>query len=250
MSDVSSREKPTRQIGVPMRLGLSVVLALVFAGAILFGSGSDEEQAPPPPTFVVVAASEDWLAGEPPGGFELIQVQGPASTFLAGPADLDGQVAAVRVPAGSLVSRAMLGAPDPPRPSDVSLFRIGVNTTYWGPAGPATGDRAVFAGGFGGCAVAILELVSADGGTVLVEADPELAATLGGLPSPVLWKAPDDGWPACGAGEIGDVAAADFSAFTTQATCLEATPPGTWTDNDTDGDGDPSTMPDDGTCST
>ncbi len=66
----------------------------------------------------------------------------------------------------------------------------------------------------------------------------------------------DTGEGTCGAPSSGVVVVVPNPAFnlrTTQAACLMETPPGsgvgTWADNNTDGDNDASTMPNDGTCS-
>lgn len=183
---------------------MSAGVVVVFVAAILFGSGRDDGPAPPT-TWVVVAASEDWRAGEPPGAFDVVNVLGPAGAALASVGDLSDQVPVIRVPAGSLVSKAMLGPPnvsvDDP---DAALFQMGVSTAHWGSGVPAAGDRAVFAAGFGACAIAVLELVDAQGPVVWVEAGPELAARLALVPGPFIWEAPENGWPACDPGELGD----------------------------------------------
>lgn len=184
---------------------MSAAVVVVFVAAILFGSARDDGPAPPT-TWVVVATSEDWRAGEPPGAFDIVTVLGTAGAALASVGDLSDQEPLVRIPAGSLVSKAMLGpvgaeAGDP----DATLFQLGVSTAYWGSGTPAAGDVAVFAREFGGCAVAVIQLVDAQGGAVWIEADPLLAAELASVPSPVLWEAPENGWPECGPEEqLGD----------------------------------------------
>ena len=194
------------QVGWPVRAGLSAAVTVVFAAAILFGSDREPDA---PEAWEAVAASEDWRAGSPPGEFTVVEVMGPAGVLLAGPGDLAGQVPLSRVPAGALVSKSMLGPPDADRAPNSALFRLGVDTSWWGSAGPAAGDVAVFATAFGECATAVAVLADADAGagTVLVEADFALAAALAEASKLVVWEAPAEGWPACAAVEQGSARA-------------------------------------------
>lgn len=206
---------------------MSAGVVIVFVAAILFGSARDD--GPPPPTWVVVAASEDWRAGEPPGAFSVVSVLGPAGASLASVGDLSDQVPVVRVPAGSLVSKAMLGPPDASVGNpDAALFKMGVSTAHWGSGMPTAGDRAVVAASFGACAIAILELVDAQGPVVWVEANPELAARLASVPGPFVWEAPENGWPAC---QVEDTPLVDYAQITNQAVCEDAG--GQWTSGGT-----------------
>ena len=199
-----------RRVGWPVRVGLSALVTAAFVAAVLFGSGRDSP--PDVQTWTVVAAAEDWLGGEPVGGFDVVEVSGPAGALLAAPIDLDGQVPVSAVPAGALVSKSMLGPDDSPRRADSALVRLGVDTSVWGSGTPGAGDWAVFAARFGGCAAAVVELAGAGEGSVLVEASPELAARLGALQRPLVWEAPQSGWPECsqpGYSIIGDEAVCD-----------------------------------------
>ena len=117
------------------------------------------------------------------------------------PAELAGRVPAVLVPAGTVLSEALLADPGAASAADPSaaLLAVGVDPSLWPDPGPAAGADAVLAAEPGGCAAAVLPILAVGDGTVVVEAGPELAAQLG----PAvwwIWESPAAGWPGCLAG--------------------------------------------------
>lgn len=171
----------------------ALVVVLVAASVWLFG-----RPEPPEPVVQVVAAAEDWGARREPGGFVTVEMPQSAAALFVTPAELPGRVPAVAVPAGTVLSRALLADPGTAMATDPStaLLAVAVDPSLWPDPGPAAGATGVLAAEPGGCAAAVLPIVSAGDGSVVVEAGHELAARLG----PAvwwIWESPAAGWPGC-----------------------------------------------------
>ena len=171
----------------------ALVVVLVAVSVWLFG-----RPEPPEPSVQVVATAEDWPARREPGGFVTVEVPESAAALFVTPAELAGRVPAVAVPAGTVLADALLADPGTAFASDPSatLLAVGVDPSLWPDPGPAAGAAAVLAAEPGGCAAAVLPIVAALDGSVVVEAGPELAAQLG----PEVWwtwESPAAGWPGC-----------------------------------------------------
>ena len=176
--------------------GAALVVTLVAVSVWLFG-----RPEPPEPSVQVVATAEDWTARREPGGFATVEVPATAAELFVTPAELAGRVPAVLVPAGTVLSEALLADPGAASAADPSaaLLAVGVDPSLWPDPGPAAGATAVLAAEPGGCAAAVLPILAVGDGTVIVEAGPELAAQL----SPAvwwIWESPAAGWPGCPAG--------------------------------------------------
>ena len=170
-----------------------LVVLLVAVALWLFGRPESPE-----PTVEVVAATEPWPAGREPGDFLTVEVPETAAALFVTPEGLAGRVAAVAVPAGTVLSDALLADPGAPSAADpaAALLDVAVDMSLWPEPGPAAGDTAVLAVEPGGCAAAVLPVLAADEDSVVVEADPRLAARLG----PAVWwvwESPVAGWPEC-----------------------------------------------------
>ena len=171
----------------------ALVVVLVAVSVWLFG-----RPEPPEPSVQVVATAEDWPARREPGGFVTVEVPESAAALFVTPAELAGRMPAVLVPAGTILSEALLADPGTAAAADPSatLLAVGVDPSLWPDPGPAAGAAAVLAAEPGGCAAAVLPIVAAGDGSVVVEAGPELAAQLG----PAvwwIWESPAAGWPGC-----------------------------------------------------
>ena len=176
-----------------LRFAAAGLVVLVVAVSVwLFG-----RPAPPPPTVAVVAATEPWAAGHAPGDFTTIEVPASAARLFVTPAGLDGRVPAVPIPAGAVLSSAMLADPAAAASNpEATLVAVGVDLSLWPPPGPAPGDTAVLASNPGGCASAALPVVATTDTQLVVEANPEVAALVAGGEW-VAWKSPAAGWPQC-----------------------------------------------------
>ena len=188
----------------PWRLGVAaMIVAIVVAAIWLWGRPHRE----PPPVLVAVT-SEAWLAGQPPGAFELAGVpQGLADQFAV-PDSIAGSVVAFDVPAGTFVTPALLGPLDAAAGARTAM-RLSADTSAWPEPGPRAGSRAVVSGVLGGCALDVTTLAGGAEGSIVVHVDAAgaaryaRAAELDGL---VVWPAPPDGWPQCrSAGAVGTV---------------------------------------------
>ena len=177
-----------------------VLVATVASIAALSRGGEDVAEVS------VVAAAQRWPEGHPPGDYSIISVPADLAALFVGPLELEGTVASVDIPEGTLVSPQMLRSP---QSSDdartTSLMRFTVNSDLWPDPGPAAGDRAVFSLSPGGCAVALVSLVAivqeGAGTLVTLEATPELAGTLADEQW-WIWESPPGGWPLCQSGEV------------------------------------------------
>ena len=168
----------------------SLIVTLVAASIWLFGR--------PEPTVLVVAAAEDWPAAREPGAFVTVELPESAADLFVTAEQLPGRVPAVAVPAGAVVSHALLVDATAAVASDLSaaLLAVNVNPSLWPYPGPRAGDAAVLAAEPGGCATAVLPVVMLDDGALVVEARPQLASVLGPTQWWV-WESPPAGWPAC-----------------------------------------------------
>ena len=171
----------------------ALIVVLVALLVWLFGRPEPSE-----PTVQVVAAAEDWPPGREPGAFVTVEMPEAAAALFVTPDQLAGRVTAMAVPAGTVVSEALLADPAAAVASDLSaaLLSVTVDPSLWPDPGPRSGDAAVLAADPGGCATAVLPIVMVGEGDVVVEAGPQLAAVLG----PTvwwIWESPSAGWPAC-----------------------------------------------------
>ena len=171
----------------------ALIVVLVAVSVWLFG-----RPEPPDPAVQVVAAAEDWAARREPGRFVTVAMPQTAAELFVTPAELAGRVPVVAVPAGTVLSESMLAGPGTASAAEPSaaLLAVAVDTSMWPDPGPVTGAAAVLAAEPGGCAAAVLPIVAAGDGTVVVEVGPELAAHLG----PAVWwtwESPIAGWPGC-----------------------------------------------------
>lgn len=180
--------------GQARRLAAAAVIVVAVAVAVwLFGRPEPSE-----PAVQVVATAEDWAAHREPGPFVTVEMPERAAALFVTPAELDGRVPAVAVPAGTVLPEALLADPGTASAVDptAALMAVAVDRSLWPDPGPATGATAVLAAEPGGCAAAVMPIVAAGDGSVVVEAGPELAARLG----PAVWwvwEAPAAGWPGC-----------------------------------------------------
>ena len=184
---------PVSRSGQARRYTAAALIVVVVALAVwLFG------RPVPEPTVQVVAAAEDWPAGREPGEYVTLEMPEESAALFVTAEQLTDRVPAVAVPAGTVVSPALLADSALPAASDLSaaLLAVAVNPALWPEPGPRAGDAAVLAAQPGGCAAAVLPVVLVGEGTVVVEAGPQLAAVLG----PVvwwIWESPPAGWPGC-----------------------------------------------------
>lgn len=180
--------------GQAQRFAAAALIVVAVAVSVwLFGRPEASE-----PAVQVVATAEDWAARREPGRFVTVEMPEKAAALFVTPAELDGRVPAVAVPAGTVLPEALLadsGTGSAAEPS-AALMAVAVDRSLWPDPGPATGAVAVLAAEPGGCATAVLPIVAVGEGSVVVEAGPELAARLG----PAvwwIWEAPAAGWPGC-----------------------------------------------------
>ena len=184
---------PVPLSGQAQRLVAAALIVVVVALSVwLFGRPEPET------TVQVVAAAEDWPAGREPGEYVIVEMPEESAALFATADQLAGRVPAVALPAGTVVSAALLADSAVPAASDLSaaLLAVAVDPSLWPEPGPRSGDAAVLAARPGGCAAAVLPVVLVGEGTVVVEAGPQLAAVLG----PTvwwIWESPPAGWPGC-----------------------------------------------------
>ncbi|MCY4516363.1 MAG: hypothetical protein OXB99_03895 [Acidimicrobiaceae bacterium] len=179
----------------PWRLGAAaLIVATVVAAIWLWGRPHAE-----PPAALAAITSEAWMAGQPPGAFELVEVAAQLAEQLADPSSIPGSVATHDLPSGTLVTPALLGVA-----SDASgaltAMRFPADTSAWPAPGPGAGSRAVVAGVLGGCALDVTTLAGGAEGSIVVRVDAPGAARYANaseLDGLVAWPAPPDGWPEC-----------------------------------------------------
>ena len=188
----------------PWRLGAAlVIVAIVVAAIWLWGRPHTE-----PPQALVAVTSEAWMAGQPPGAFEVVGVPEALATRFADPEAIAGRAVAHDVPAGTFVTSALLEAPQDVAGA-VTLMQFAADTGAWPEPGPRAGSRAVVSTVLGGCALDVTTLAEGGDGRIVVRVDAPFAARLaaavelGGL---VVWPAPPDGWPLCPPNRLANVA--------------------------------------------
>lgn len=186
----------------PVSLRWRLLAAAVVLAATIATIASLSRDGDATPEVPVVAASQRWTAGHPPGELLIIDMPADKAAFFVHPSELAGVIAAVDVPEGTLVSPQMLR---PHQSGDdtrrTALMRFRVSDDMWPHPGPVPGSRAVFSASPGGCAAALVTLVSVgdDGAaesSVTVEADPELSAVLS-HGQWWIWESPPGHWPLC-----------------------------------------------------
>ncbi len=170
----------------------ALIVAAVVVSVWMFGRPEPET------TVQVVAAAEDWPAGRDPGEYVTVEMPAEQAALFVTVGQLVDRVPAVAVPAGTVVSEALLADSAVPAASDLSaaLLAVAVDSSLWPEPGPRPGDTAVLAEQPGGCATAVLPVVLVGEGAVVVEVGPQLAAVLG----PTvwwIWQSPPAGWPGC-----------------------------------------------------
>jgi len=177
----------------------AVLVVTVVAIAALSRDGDDIAEVPVP------AATQRWPQGHPPGDHAVIGVPADLAPLFVEPSELEGTVASVDVPEGTLISPGMLRSrQSSDETRTTALMRFTANADMWPDPGPAAGDRAVFSLSPGGCAVAqkSLAAVAQEGaGTIVtLETTPELAGTLADEQW-WIWESPPGGWPQCDRGD-------------------------------------------------
>ncbi|MYD34353.1 MAG: hypothetical protein F4W98_10825 [Acidimicrobiales bacterium] len=215
-TDYAGEEQPPGLAGLPRRgpepwrVGAAaLIVAVVLAAIWLWG-----RPQPAPPAVRVAVTAEAWLAGQPPGAFEVVEVPQALSEQLADPDSIAGSVAAFDMPAGSFVTPAMLG-PSESTSGASAAIRFSADTSAWPEPGPNAGSRAVVAGVLGGCALDVTTLAGGAEGSIVVHVDPAgaaryaNAAELDGL---VVWPAPSEGWPECRSATVGAVRPYELTA--------------------------------------
>ncbi len=184
---------PAQMSGQARRFTAAAVIVVVVALSVLLFGRSEPET-----TVQVVATAEDWSPGREPGEYVMVEMPEESAALFVTPEQLADRVPAVAVPAGTVVSAALMADSAVPAASDLSaaLLAVAVDPSLWPEPGPRAGDAAVLAAEPGGCAAAVLPVVLVGEGTVVVEAGPRLAAVLG----PTvwwIWESPAAGWPGC-----------------------------------------------------
>ncbi len=112
------------------------------------------------------------------------------------------QTAARLVPAGDLAvwppGSAVWPACEPELPVGLAPVRLQVDMAYWPTPGPADGDLAVIGPSGSGCAWIVTNLLRADGVSITLAANPEVAARLMAEPLLAVWSPTTEGtWPYC-----------------------------------------------------
>ena len=181
--------------GEPWRLGAAALIVVTVVAAIwLWGRPHAA-----PPAVLAAVTSEPWTAGQPPGGFELVEVTAQFAAQLADPGSIPGSVATHDLPQGTFVTPALLGAPSSASGA-LTPMRFAADTSAWPTPGPSAGSRAVVAGVLGGCALDVTTLAGGAEGSIVVHLDAPGAAryaNIAELDGLVVWPAPPDGWPEC-----------------------------------------------------
>ena len=179
----------------PWRFGAAALIVAIVVTAIwLWGRPRHE-----PVGVLSAVTAEAWTAGQPPGGFDVVDVPPEVALRLADPDTIAGNMVTHDVPVGTFVTPALLGSPDDTGGA-LTALRFAADTSAWPDPGPRAGSRAVVATALGGCAITETTLVGGSDGAVVVRVDAAGAARLAGAASIeglVVWPAPPDGWPPC-----------------------------------------------------
>ncbi len=189
-----------RRLDWPRVVAALGIVAVVAMALWMFG-----RSAQAPLTTGVVATTDTWLEGQPFGAFEIVEVPAEMGERFVAPNDLEGMVAATRVPAGSLLAPQMLRAPAEQSTAETQ-FRVTVDSHLWPDPGPAAGAVAVFALEPGGCAVHLAELADGQRDAVTLELGTQQALEIVGLAASttlLVWESPQAGWPGCDGNHLG-----------------------------------------------
>jgi len=126
--------------GQARRFTAAALIAVVVALSVwLFGRPEPET------TVQVVAAAEDWPAGREPGEYVIVEMPEESAALFVTAGQLADRVPVVAVPAGTVVSAALMAGSAVPAASDLSaaLLAVTVDSSLWPEPGPRAGDAAV-----------------------------------------------------------------------------------------------------------
>ncbi len=192
----------------PWRIAVSVAIVFIVVAAVwLWG-----RPHPQPPQALAAVTVEAWLAGQPPGAFETLEIPQEMAGLLAEVDSIADSIAAFDVPAGTFITPALLGSLDDLADAR-TVMRFSADTSAWPEPGPQAGSRAVVAGVLGGCALDVTTLSGGAEGSIVVRVDrPKAAryARVAELDGLVVWPAPPDGWPECRPASTGIVVPAGY----------------------------------------
>lgn len=188
--------------GLRLRLaGAAAVTLLTVILILTFGRSAAE------PMTEAAVTSDVWAAGET-GEYTTLPVPQGLAPFFVSPEELAGRAAAVELQAGVFLSESLLRADDPepseettPEPPGTTRVRLKMDIGLWPQPGPRAGEAAVVASAWGGCGLAVLELLEVEpDGVMTVRVTPGLAASLAAAPQLLAWPPAANGWPLCEAG--------------------------------------------------
>ncbi len=179
----------------PWRLAAAgAIVGVVVLAVWLWGRPEGE-----PLRALAAVTAEAWIAGQPPGSFEVVNVSVDLATRLVEPDAIADQVVAHDVPAGTFVSPALLKSAE--RVTGVmTAMRFGVDTSAWPSPGPRAGSNAVVSTVKGGCGIEVATLLDGADDSIVLRVDVTTAARLAAAAESdglVVWPAPPDGWPEC-----------------------------------------------------
>ncbi|WP_428121547.1 hypothetical protein [Candidatus Poriferisodalis sp.] len=179
----------------PWRLAAAGAIVGVVVLAVWLWGRPDAE----PPRALVAVTAEAWIAGQPPGSFEVVNVSAELATRLVEPDAIADRVVAHDVPAGTFVSPALLTSAERVTGA-MTAMRFGVDASAWPSPGPRAGSNAVVSTVKGGCAIGVTTLLDGDDDSIVIRVDADEAARLAAAAQSdglVVWPAPPDGWPEC-----------------------------------------------------
>lgn len=188
--------------GLRLRLaGAGAVTLFTVVLILTFGRSAAE------PMAEAAVTSDVWAAGET-GEYTTLPVPQGLAPFFVSPDELAGRTAAVELQAGVFLSESLLRSDDSEpleeaasEPPGTTRVRLKMNIGLWPGPGPRAGEAAVVAGAWGGCGLAVLELLEVEpDGALTVRVTPGLAASLAAAPQLLAWPPTSDGWPLCEAG--------------------------------------------------
>lgn len=188
--------------GLRLRLaGAAAVTLLTVVLILTFGRSAAE------PMTEAAVTSDVWAAGET-GEYTTLPVPQGLAPFFVSPDELAGRAAAVELQAGVFLSESLLRSDDPepseeksPEPPGTTRVRLKMDIGLWPQPGPQKGEAAVVASAWGGCGLAVLELLEVEpDGVMTVRVTPGLAASLAAAPQLLAWPPAANGWPLCEAG--------------------------------------------------
>ena len=179
----------------PWRLGAAAaVVGIVVCALWLWGRPRSEL-----PQVLVAVTAETWVAGQPPGAFDVVTLPPDVATRFVEPDIIADRVVAHHVPAGTFVTPALLTVAAESAGSTTAM-RFAADTTAWPPPGPRAGSHSVVSTVLGGCAIEVSTLLGGADDSIVVRVDQQSAARIAAAAEPdglVVWPAPPDGWPQC-----------------------------------------------------